>query len=59
METILKVFNQQPMSKKALDKSKNIAKLITDALGGLGIFGVELFVKKDDVWFFRSQPKTT
>ena len=45
------------MSKKALDKSKNIAKLITDALGGLGIFGVELFVKKDDVWFSEVSPR--
>ena len=50
-------FQPQPMSKKALDKSKNIAKLITDALGGLGIFGVELFVKKDDVWFSEVSPR--
>ena len=50
-------FQPQPMSKKALDKSKNIAKLITDALGGLGIFGVELFVNKDDVWFSEVSPR--
>ena len=50
-------FQPQPMSTKALDKSKNIAKLITDALGGLGIFGVELFVKKDDVWFSEVSPR--
>ena len=50
-------FQPQPMSSKALDKSKNIAKLITDALGGLGIFGVELFVKKDDVWFSEVSPR--
>tara|TARA_B110000091_G_scaffold27940_1_gene27740 strand:- start:4766 stop:5968 length:1203 start_codon:yes stop_codon:yes gene_type:complete len=50
-------FQPQPMSKKALEKSKNIAKLITDALGGLGIFGVELFVKKDDVWFSEVSPR--
>ncbi|MDA7842891.1 formate-dependent phosphoribosylglycinamide formyltransferase [Methylophilaceae bacterium] len=50
-------FQPQPMSAKALDKSKNIAKLITDALGGLGIFGVELFVKKDDVWFSEVSPR--
>ena len=50
-------FQPQPMSKKALDKSKNIAKLITDALGGLCIFGVELFVKKDDVWFSEVSPR--
>jgi phosphoribosylglycinamide formyltransferase 2 len=50
-------FQPQPMSTKALEKSKNIAKLITDALGGLGIFGVELFVKKDDVWFSEVSPR--
>ena len=50
-------FQPQPMSEKALEKSKNIAKLITDALGGLGIFGVELFVKKDDVWFSEVSPR--
>jgi len=50
-------FQPQPMSEKALEKSKNIAKLITDALGGLGIFGVELFVKKDHVWFSEVSPR--
>ena len=50
-------FQPQPMSEKALEKSKNIAKLITNALGGLGIFGVELFVKKDDVWFSEVSPR--
>ena len=50
-------FQPQPMSEKALEKSKNIAKLITDALGGLGIFGVELFVKKDEVWFSEVSPR--
>ena len=50
-------FQPQPMSAKALEKSKNIAKLITDALGGLGIFGVELFVKKDDAWFSEVSPR--
>ena len=50
-------FQPQPMSKKALEKSKNIAKLITNALGGLGMFGVELFVKKDDVWFSEVSPR--
>ena len=45
------------MSEKAMEKSKHIAKLITDALGGLGIFGVELFVKKDDVWFSEVSPR--
>ena len=50
-------FQPQPMSEIALDKSKNIAKLITNALGGLGMFGVELFVKKDDVWFSEVSPR--
>ena len=50
-------FQPQPMSEKAMEKSKHIAKLITDALGGPGIFGVELFVKKDDVWFSEVSPR--
>ena len=50
-------FQPQPMSEEALEKSKRIAKLITDALGGLGIFGVELFVKKDNVWFSEVSPR--
>ena len=44
------------MTKKALTRSQDIAKKVTDALGGLGIFGVELFVKKDEVWFQRLVP---
>ena len=50
-------FQPQPMSKVALEKSKNIAKSITDSLGGLGIFGVELFIKKDEVWFSEVSPR--
>ena len=50
-------FQPQPMSKAALEKSKNIAKSITDSLGGLGIFGVELFIKKDEVWFSEVSPR--
>lgn len=50
-------FQPQPMSKVALEKSKNIAKSITNSLGGLGIFGVELFVKKDEVWFSEVSPR--
>ena len=50
-------FQPQPMSSIVLDKSKKIAELITDALGGLGIFGVELFIKKDDVWFSEVSPR--
>ena len=50
-------FQPQPMSKAAQEKSKKIAKIITDSLGGLGIFGVELFIKKDEVWFSEVSPR--
>jgi phosphoribosylglycinamide formyltransferase 2 len=50
-------FQPQPMSDAALEKSKKIAKIITDALGGLGIFGVEFFIKKDEVWFSEVSPR--
>ena len=50
-------WQPQAMSEKALAKSKNIAKKITDALGGLGIYGVELFVKEDEVWFSEVSPR--
>lgn len=50
-------FQPQPMSEAALEKSKKIAKTITDSLGGLGIFGVELFIKKDEVWFSEVSPR--
>jgi phosphoribosylglycinamide formyltransferase 2 len=50
-------FQPQPMSEAALEKSKKIAKIITDSLGGLGIFGVELFIKKDEVWFSEVSPR--
>jgi phosphoribosylglycinamide formyltransferase 2 len=50
-------FQPQPMSVTALEKSKKIAKEITDSLGGLGIFGVELFIKKDEVWFSEVSPR--
>jgi len=50
-------WQPQPMTEKALVLSKNIAKKITDDLGGRGIFGVELFVKGDDVWFSEVSPR--
>ena len=50
-------WQPQAMSEKALVKSKEVAKKITDALGGLGIFGVELFIKKDEVWFSEVSPR--
>ena len=50
-------WQPQAMSEKALVRSKDIAKKVTDALGGLGIFGVELFIKKDEVWFSEVSPR--
>ena len=52
-------FSWQPhvMTTIAHQKSKNIAKKITDALGGYGVFGVELFVKGDDVYFNEVSPR--
>lgn len=50
-------WQPQPMSRAALEKAKEYAKLITDALGGYGIFGVEMFVKGDDVLFSEVSPR--
>jgi len=50
-------WQPQPMSATALERSRVIAKKITDALGGAGIFGVELFVKGDEVWFSEVSPR--
>ena len=50
-------WQPQPMSKKALTLSQKIAKKVTDSLGGLGLFGVELFIKKDQVWFSEVSPR--
>ena len=53
------IFSWQPMnmSEVAIKKSQEIAKTITDGLGGRGIFGVELFVKGDDVYFSEVSPR--
>ena len=45
------------MSEKALQKTQDIARKVTDALGGYGIFGVELFIKGDDVLFSEVSPR--
>ncbi len=45
------------MQSAALQKSRDIAKAVTDNLGGQGVFGVELFVKGDDVWFSEVSPR--
>ncbi len=50
-------WQPQPMSKAALARSREIAKKVTDNLGGRGIFGVELFVKGDQVWFSEVSPR--
>ncbi|MBQ0795896.1 formate-dependent phosphoribosylglycinamide formyltransferase [uncultured Zhongshania sp.] len=50
-------WQPQPMSEKALQRSQDIAKQVTTALGGWGLFGVELFVKGDDVIFSEVSPR--
>jgi len=50
-------WQPQKMSDTALDKARNIAEKITGALGGRGIFGVELFIKDDDVIFSEVSPR--
>lgn len=50
-------WQPQPMSEKALESAQEIAKKVTDALGGYGIFGVELFIKGDDVIFSEVSPR--
>jgi len=44
-------WQPQPMSETARAKARDMAGAVTSALGGLGIFGVELFIKGDEVWF--------
>ena len=50
-------WQPQPMSAAALAQARDIAKRVTDNLGGRGIFGVELFVKGDQVWFSEVSPR--
>lgn len=50
-------WQPQPMSSVAIESAKVIAKKVTDALGGYGIFGVELFVKGDEVIFSEVSPR--
>jgi len=53
------IFSWQPMqmSQTALQKAKDIAKKVTDGLGGRGIFGVEFFIKGDEVYFSELSPR--
>lgn len=50
-------WQPQPMSAKAISQAREIARKITDALGGYGIFGVELFIKDDNVIFSEVSPR--
>ena len=50
-------WQPQPMTSNALNRAREIARKITDALGGYGIFGVELFIKGDDVIFSEVSPR--
>jgi phosphoribosylglycinamide formyltransferase 2 len=53
------ILSWQPMqmAPEALQKAKDIAKAVTDGLGGRGIFGVEFFVKDDEVYFSELSPR--
>ena len=50
-------WQPQPMADKALERARDIALKVTDELGGLGLFGVELFVAGDEVWFSEVSPR--
>ncbi len=50
-------WQPMPMSRMALEKAKEIAKAVTDGLGGRGIFGVEFFIKGDEVYFSELSPR--
>ncbi|MBE02009.1 formate-dependent phosphoribosylglycinamide formyltransferase [uncultured Marinobacter sp.] len=50
-------WQPQPMAPKALERAREIARAVVDNLGGFGVFGVELFVKGEDVWFSEVSPR--
>ncbi len=50
-------WQPHPMSPTALQRARDIAQAVTDNLGGQGLFGVELFVKGDQVWFSEVSPR--
>ncbi len=50
-------WQPQNMTEAALTNAQEIAKKVTDNIGGLGLFGVELFVKADQVWFSEVSPR--
>ncbi|MEL7042662.1 MAG: formate-dependent phosphoribosylglycinamide formyltransferase [Pseudomonadota bacterium] len=50
-------WQPQPMNETALETARRMARKVTDNIGGLGVFGVELFVKGDTVWFSEISPR--
>lgn len=50
-------WQPQAMSELALGRSKEVAAKVVEALGGYGLFGVELFIKGDEVWFSEVSPR--
>ncbi|MCO4199483.1 formate-dependent phosphoribosylglycinamide formyltransferase [Aeromonas hydrophila] len=50
-------WQPQAMSKLALARSKEVAAKVVEALGGYGLFGVELFIRGDEVWFSEVSPR--
>lgn len=50
-------WQPQPMSDAALQMAQDMARIVTDDIGGFGLFGVELFVKGDTVWFSEVSPR--
>ncbi|MCB1745826.1 MAG: formate-dependent phosphoribosylglycinamide formyltransferase [Gammaproteobacteria bacterium] len=50
-------WQPQAMTATALERAQAVARAVTDALGGHGLFGVELFVKGDEVWFSEVSPR--
>ena len=50
-------WQPQAMSALAWERAKQIAKQVTDNIGGLGLFGVELFVRGDEIWFSEVSPR--
>ncbi len=50
-------WQPQPMSEAGLSAAEDMARKVTDDIGGLGVFGVELFIKGDTVWFSEVSPR--
>jgi phosphoribosylglycinamide formyltransferase 2 len=50
-------WQPHPMTETALERAQRIARAVTDNLGGQGVFGVELFVRGDEVWFSEVSPR--